>query len=63
MVDRQMIGDIVLAMALVLPTAAIARSEAPIRQAATASPVLSPVMAKAALAEQSMTERGVGLLG
>lgn len=59
MIDRQMVGDIVLAMVLVVPTAALARSETPIRPAATAS----PVMAKAALAEQSMTERGVGLLG
>jgi hypothetical protein len=59
MIDRQLLGDIVLAMVLVLPTAALARSETPFRPAAAAS----PVMAKAALADQSMTARGVSLLG
>lgn len=59
MLDRQSFGDLMLAIALVLPTAAMAKSETAIPQAAAQS----PVMAKAALADHTMTRRGVSLLG
>ena len=61
MIDRHLIGDIALAMLLVLPTAALAGAEIPQRPAPDAS--ASPAVAKAAPAERSMDERGVGLLG
>ena len=61
MIDRHLIGDIALAMALVLPTAALAGAEIPQRPSSHAS--ASPAAAKAAPAERSMAERGVGLLG
>lgn len=61
MIDRHLIGDIALAMVLVLPTAALAGSQIP--EPPTSAHVKSPVVAKAAPAERSMAERGVGLLG
>jgi hypothetical protein len=61
MINRQLISDVTLAFALVLPTAAFAGSDLPYRQPSVAS--TSPAVAKAAPAERSMDERGVGLLG
>jgi hypothetical protein len=61
MIDRHLLGDIALAMVLVLPTAALAGAEIPQRR--TTTEAASPAMAKAAPAERSMAERGVGLLG
>ena len=61
MINRQLLGDFALAVALVLPTAAFAGSQLPDRHAPAAS--ASPAMAKAAPAERTMAERGVGLLG
>jgi hypothetical protein len=60
MVDRQSFGDLVLAIALVLPTAAMAKSESAAPQAAVAG---SPAIAKAAIVDRTMSERGVSLLG
>lgn len=59
MVDRQSFGDLVLAIALVLPTAALAKSESAVPQAVASS----PAMAKAAIVDRTMSERGVSLLG
>lgn len=57
-IDRQLLGDLALAMLLVLPTAAFAGSQLPAhRSAGTTS-----ATAKAIPAERSMAERGVGLL-
>jgi hypothetical protein len=61
MIDRHLLGDIALAMVLVLPTAALAGAELPQRPASQSS--VSPTVAKAVPAERSMNERGVGLLG
>ena len=61
MIDRHLLGDIALAMVLVLPTAALAGAQIP--DPPTAAHVKSPVVAKAASAERAMAERGVGLLG
>ena len=60
--DRQLLGDIALAVLLVLPTAAIAGSNIPLR-APTVSLVSSPEAAKAAPAERSMADRSVSLIG
>lgn len=60
-IDRHLLGDIALAMALVLPTAAIAGANIPDRPASHTS--ASAAVAKAAPAERSMDERGVSLLG
>jgi hypothetical protein len=59
MVDRQSFGDLVLAIALVLPTAAMAKSEFPAPQATAGSSAI----AQAATAERTMSERGVSFLG
>lgn len=56
-IDRQLIGDLALAMLLVLPTAAYAGSQLPTHSAGTTS-----TTTKASPAERSMAERGVGLL-
>lgn len=61
MINRQLLGDFALAVALVLPTAAFAGSQLPDRHSVAVS--ASPVVAKAAPAEKTMAERGVGLLG
>ncbi len=61
MIDRHLLGDITLAIALVLPTAAIAGAEIPQHPASAAA--TSPAVAKAVPAERSMDERGVSLLG
>jgi hypothetical protein len=60
MVDRQSFGDLVLAIALVLPTAAIAKSESAAPQTVVAS---SAAIAKAAIVDRTMSERGVSFLG
>jgi hypothetical protein len=60
MVDRQSFGDLVLAIALVLPTAAIAKSESAAPQTVVAS---STAIAKAAIVDRTMSERGVSFLG
>lgn len=59
MFDRQSFGDLVLAIALVLPTAAMAKSESVAPQAVAGSPAI----AKAAIVDRTMSERGVSLLG
>jgi hypothetical protein len=61
MINRQLVADVTLALALVLPTAAFAGSDLPYRQVSSVS--ASPIVARAAPAERSMNERGVGLLG
>ena len=63
MIDRQFFGDLVLAVALVLPTAALAKSQDSIAQPAAHAAAVSPAMAKAALADRTMSDRGVGLFG
>lgn len=60
MIDRRLVADVVLAMMLVLPTAAFAGSGMTKHQVVATS---SPAVAKAAPADRSMAERGVGLLG
>jgi len=57
--DRHLLGDLALAMVLVLPSAALAGSDLPQRFTAATTPAI----AKAMPAERSMAERGVGLLG
>jgi hypothetical protein len=61
MFDRQSFGDLVLAIALVLPTAAMAKSESVAPQPQTVAG--SSAMAKAAIVDRTMSERGVSLLG
>jgi hypothetical protein len=61
MFDRQSFGDLVLAIALVLPTAAMAKSESVARQPQAVAG--SSAMAKAAIVDRTMSERGVSLLG
>ena len=63
MINRQLLGDFALAVALVLPTAAFAGSQLPDRHAPATTSSASPAMVKAAPAERTMAERGVGLLG
>ena len=63
MINRQLLGDFALAVALVLPTAAFAGSQLPDRHAPSAAASASPAVAKAAPAEKTMAERGFGLLG
>jgi hypothetical protein len=63
MFDRQSFGDLVLAIALVLPTAAMAKSESAAPQAAVVSSPGSSAIAKAAIVDRTMSERGVSLLG
>jgi hypothetical protein len=59
MVDRQLFGDLVLAVTLVLPTAALAHAEMANHPAQSQS----SAAAKAAPAERAMDLRGVSLLG
>jgi hypothetical protein len=58
-INRQFFGDLVLAVALVMPTATLAKAQAANHEAAAKS----PVMAKAAVADRAINRRGVGLLG
>lgn len=59
MVDRQLFGDLALAVALVFPTAALARSEALSPRAAATSPII----AHHQFTERSVARSGLGLLG
>jgi hypothetical protein len=58
-IDRQLLGDIALAVLLALPTAAFARPE-PLVSQETAT---TPMVEKAAIVERSSVERRVSLLG
>lgn len=57
MIDRQMLGDIGLAILIALPTAAFARPEPVVSDKIA----VSPVVEQAAAAERTAPERRVGL--
>ncbi|MEO7276718.1 MAG: hypothetical protein ABIW33_01690 [Sphingomicrobium sp.] len=59
--DRQLFGDVALAMLLVFPTAAIAGSQLP-TQRQVAQALHSSASAKIAPSDRSMAEHGVNLL-
>ena len=53
MIDRQLIGDVGLAILLALPTAALSRPQPVVPKQAAATPLIE----QAALVDQSPTER------
>ncbi|MEO6226055.1 MAG: hypothetical protein ABIO80_09445 [Sphingomicrobium sp.] len=59
MITRQFIGDLALAVALVLPATALANAEPNLPQAAASSPAAD----KAAAVDRSFDQRGNGLFG
>jgi hypothetical protein len=58
MIDRHLIGDVALAVLLAFPTLALARPQTPPLHEQTAS---SPMVEKAAIAEQTSVERRYNL--